>query len=74
MWRRRVVAGNIYTDHKSRFEFCVPNDRLIDGAVQITEHVERGDFTNVLTMERLFILAKVEMLPQPTMPMESELC
>ena len=38
-------------DHKSRFEFCVPNDRLIDGALQITEHVERGDFTNVLTME-----------------------
>ena len=42
-------------DHKSRFELCVPNDRLIDGVIQIMEHVESSNFTNVLTMERLFI-------------------
>lgn len=40
MWCRRVVAGNIYMDHKSRFGFCVPNDRLIDGALQITNMYE----------------------------------
>ena len=80
MWCRRVVAGNIYMDHKSRFGFCVPNDRLIDGALQITEHVWRDDFTDVLTMfidtydsfPPKYSLAKVETLLPPTMP--SEIC